>query len=103
MKSKLRAVLWKIFWKLFPPETVADRIRCSNDRELVSFVHRIQSGDEPWGNFAKEFCETCPVTGSAIINGRRVEFHPCDDLEVGCPHGDDVRWWLQQEVADGEL
>lgn len=103
MKSKLKAFAWKIFWKLFPPETVADRVRAMSDRELVIFVHRIQSGDELWADFAKEFCDSCPVTGTAVINGQLVEFHQCDTFGTDCPHGDDVAWWLQQEVGHAEL
>lgn len=98
MKSKLRAWLWKIFWKLFPPETEADRIRSMSDRDLVLFVHRIQSGDEPWEDFAKAFCSQCPESGAMIRDGERIPLHPCDDLTAGCPHGDDVEWWLHQEV-----
>lgn len=104
MKSKLRAWLWRIFWKLFPPETEADRIRAMSDRELVIFIHDVQGGDEPWEDFAKQFCNSCPVTDVMYINGRRMEFHACDDLfGPGCPHGDDVAWWLQQEVDHAEL
>lgn len=103
MKSKLRAWLWKIFWKVFPPETEVDRIRAMSTRDLVTFVHRIQTGDEPWAEFAKKFCDSCQVTDVFFVNGIPVEYHPCDDLSGECPHGDAVCWWLQQEVSNEDL
>ena len=103
MKRKLKVLAWKILWKLFPPETEADRIRAMSDRDLVLFVHGIQSGDEPWSDFAKTFCSHCPATGVMIRDGQRIPLHDCDDLNRGCPYGDDVAWWLQQEVDHAEL
>lgn len=101
MRTKFKSWVWRMFWKLFPPETEADRIRAMSDRDLVLFVHRIQSGDEPWSAFAEKFCSSCPVIGVLYVNGKREEYHPCDDLS--CPHGDDVAWWLHQEVDHAEL
>lgn len=94
MKSKLKQWIWKLFWKIFPPETMIDKIRTMEVDELVHFVYSLSAGDELWAGFAERFCDSCKVTGTAVINGHTVKWHPCDDGE--CPHGDAVRWWLQQ-------
>ena len=100
MKDKLKLLFWKLYWKIFPPVTVLDQIRVKDDAKLIEFLREIYMGEEVWADFTNSFCGNCPVIDTVIVDGKVVELHPCDDLELGCPHGDAFGWWLYHSGED---
>ena len=60
-------------------------IRTLSDPELADFLRSIeQSPDGPWQKvFEEHFCAGCRETD-------------CDF----CPQGDEIEWWLRQEVTE---
>lgn len=98
MKNKLKRWLWKLYWRAFPPATVVDQIRAKDDAALIEFLREIYMGEELWADFTNRFCGQCPVIDKMIINGKEIKMHPCDDLDLGCPHGDAFGWWLQNST-----
>lgn len=100
MKAKLKLLLWKLYWKMFPAETVLEDIRSMPEDRLVLLIYRLSAGDELWAEFADRFCKECPCTGTCVINGEEVEWKPCDDSPGACPYGDAVCWWLHRPAGE---
>lgn len=81
--------------------TNGDRIRAMSDEELERLLTEIVYGrEEPWSlPFEKACCDTCPtVKGTVVETGQKMEFTECDFTDGKCPHGDAVKWWLNQPV-----
>ena len=70
--------------------TNAEKIRQMADEELVKFLREIeQSPDGPWqGTFIDHVCSDCGVQHLRV----------CDR----CPEGDEILWWLDQEVSEND-
>ena len=70
--------------------TNADRLRSMDDGQLADFLHDQTVGaDAVWNEeFSRVFCDDCEACG--------------ENLDLECPHGRPVDWWLRQEVSDGE-
>ncbi len=70
--------------------TNAEKIRQMADEELVKFLREIeQSPDGPWqGTFIDHVCSDCGVQHLQV----------CDR----CPEGDEILWWLDQEVSEND-
>lgn len=82
-----------------------DRITKMSAEELGEFLKEIAaSGKAPWDeSFIKRFCESCPTEEATIIEtGQKLKLRECDFSDGVCPHGDDVMWWLNQPVKEGE-
>lgn len=69
--------------------TNAEKIRQMTDKELAKFLREIeQSPDGPWQDaFVNHVCSSCEVWHLEEI---------CDR----CPEGDELLWWLKQEVNE---
>ena len=66
MKAKLRCLLWKVYWKIFPPVTILDEVRAKSDEALLEFLREIYMGEELWADFTSHFCGKCRVIDSVI-------------------------------------
>lgn len=66
--------------------TNSEKIRQMTEEELAKFLRQIeQSPDGPWqAAFVNHVCPSCEVWHLEI----------CDR----CPMGDELMWWLKQEV-----
>ena len=85
--------------------TNADRIRAMSDEELADLIEKFAySGETPWCDaFDKEFCDNCP-TMEIKVEGYSdlLRLHECDFEDGKCPHGGDIKWWLQQPAEEDE-
>ena len=69
--------------------TNADRLRAMDDAQLADLLHAQTVGaDAVWNEeFSRVFCGSCEACG--------------ENLDMECPYGRPVDWWLKQEVRDG--
>lgn len=76
-----------------------DRIKDMSLDEMEEFLQDAEYRS-PWADeFAEACCKTCePEMVPTDEFHRPMQFYPCDYEEHHCPHGDIIRWWLEQEA-----
>jgi len=77
----------------------------SSKEVLSNFITQVAYARySPWSSeFSKQFCDNCPTTRYRYEGtNEEDDFHECDFSDGVCPNGDDIDWWLSQEVKETE-